>query len=56
MAKLESKKIYEQIRKKHTNVSFYNEKEHCISVLEIVGNGGKDHIDNTPIDRPHDDA
>lgn len=40
MAKLESKKIYEQIRKKHTNVSFYNEKEHCISVLEIVGNGG----------------
>jgi hypothetical protein len=39
MTKLDPKKIYEQA-KKNVNGKVYDEKKHCLMVLEIIGNGG----------------
>ncbi len=39
MTKLDPKKIYEQA-KKNISGKIYDEKKHCLMVLEIIGNGG----------------
>jgi hypothetical protein len=39
MTKLDPKKIYEQA-KKNISGKVYDEKKHCLMVLEIIGNGG----------------
>ena len=39
MTKLDPKKIYEQA-KKNVSGKIYDEKKHCVMVLDIIGNGG----------------
>ncbi len=39
MTKLDPKKIYEQA-KKNISGKIYDEKKHCLMVLDIIGNGG----------------